>query len=377
MKTVFISAGEASGDLHAAALLKALQARSSGLQFFGLGGDLMKARGVELLFDLRHLAVAGFWEVAKRILHFRNVFNRTLAEIERRRPDLAIFVDYPGLNLRLAKQCHARGIKTVFYIVPQVWAWKEGRVAQIERDIDLLLSILPFEKELFDPAKLRCEFVGHPLLDHLPDNLNADVFRKQNHVKPDDKIVALLPGSRVTEVSKHYEIMLHVVKQLQESGHQIRAFTATRAELDGALYVEHENRTGAKPQHIQRDRYSLLSTADVSIVTSGTATLEAALCGRPFCVVYRTGWITFQIARRVIKLKNVGLVNIVAGKTIVPEFLQNDMTPQNIADFCSRVLNDQSKELEITAALKEVRHRLGDKGASDRAAQLICELIEL
>lgn len=376
MKTVFISAGEASGDLHAAALLEALQARVSGLRFFGLGGELMRLRNVELLFDLRSLAVAGFWEVAKRILHFRKVFNQTTAEIDRRKPDLAIFVDYPGMNLRLAEFCHQRGIKTVFYVVPQVWAWKKGRIAQIEHCVDLLLSILPFEKELFNPSQIRCEFVGHPLLDHIDDHPAGTDFRVQHQLNPHDNVIALLPGSRAGEVAQHYEIMLQAVKLQQNSDRAVRAFTATRPELGSDTYRNIESRTGIFPEHIDHDRHTLLRHCDVAIVASGTATLEAALCGRPFCVVYRTGWITFQIARRVIKLKNVGLVNIVAGKEIVPEFLQKNMTPENLAGYCSEMLQNKQSQNAVVAALSEVRHRLGNRGASVRAAELIHELLE-
>ena len=373
MKTIFISAGEASGDMHAAALLTALQARNSGLRCFGLGGGLMRERQVELLYDLRDLAVAGFWEVAKKIFHFRRIYHATLAEIDRRKPDLAIFVDYPGMNLRMAAECHRRGIKTVYYIVPQVWAWKKGRIAQIERDVDLLVSILPFEKTLFDPKKLRCEFVGSPLLDHIDEIAAAGDFRADHGVGPEEKIIALLPGSRSVEVNKHYEIMLQAIKQLREAGEPVRAFTAIRDELSQSLYSECEARVGIEPTHISAGRYDLLRNCSVAFVASGTATLEAALCGRPFCVVYRTGWITYQIARRVIKLDSVGLVNIVAGKKIVPEFLQNEMTPDNLAKFCTEVLSDPVRETEIVMALSEVRHRLGDKGASERAAELIDE----
>lgn len=375
MKTVFISAGEASGDLHAAALLEALQARASGLQFFGLGGELMRTRRVELLYDLRSLAVAGFWEVAKRIFHFRKVFNETLAEIDKRKPDLAIFVDYPGMNLRLAEQCHQRGIKTVFYIVPQVWAWKKGRITKIETNVDLLLSILPFEKELFNPKRIRCEFVGHPLLDQVDDHMTDQDFRTELQIGDKERVIALLPGSRAGEVEKHYEIMLRAVKQLQGSGRAIKAFTAIRPELNDEIYRSIESRIGIAPEHLTKDRHSLLRHCDVGIVASGTATLEAALCGRPYCVVYRTGWITYQIARRVIKLKNVGLVNIIAGKEIVPEFLQNEMTAEKLSAYCAKMLDDKAAADNVVAALSEVQHRLGHRGASERAANLILELL--
>lgn len=373
MKTVFISAGEASGDLHAAALIEALKARCSGLRFFGLGGDLMRAQGVELLYDLRHLAVTGFWEVAKRIFHFRNVFKVTLSEIKRRKPDLVIFVDYPGFNLRMAQHCHRLGIKVVYYISPQVWAWKKGRIADIERDVDLLLTILPFEKELFDSAKLRCEFVGHPLLDLIDEAPEGEAFRTKYKIRSGEKIVALLPGSRENVVKNHYKTMLEAVKQVGAAGHNLRPFTAVRDELDPSLYEKPEIDLGIKPIHISEDRYALMKSADISVVSAGTATLETALCGNPFCIVYRTNWLNYQIAKRVIKLPGVGLANIVAGKTVAPEFLQHEFTPENVSRFFVDVLTKPDYMRSIKSDLGGVRSRLGDHGAARRAAELIVE----
>jgi lipid-A-disaccharide synthase len=373
LKTIFVAAGEASGDLHAAALIRALKARHSGLRFFGLGGEQLRSEGVELLFDLSTLAVAGFWEVIKRIGHFRRVYNSVLERIDAERPDLAILVDYPGMNMRLARELKKRNIKVAYYIVPQVWAWKPGRIKQIEERVDLLLSILPFEKQLFDPARLRCEFVGHPLLDVVAPIADAGTFRKVHSANSDTQIVALLPGSRETEITRHYRIMLDAVALLQKSGTEITPFVAVRQEVDPSLYSSPENETKVRPIHIGAERYDLLHAADVSIVASGTATLEAALRGRPFCVVYRTGWITYQIAKRVINLRNVGLVNIVAGEQIVPEYLQGDMSPTTLANFCKQMLTDQNAANTMSRRLSLVRSKLGTPGAAERAAAMISQ----
>ncbi len=371
MKTVFVSAGEASGDLHAAALIRALQARHGGLRFFGLGGEQLRAEGVELLYDLRSLAVAGFWEVARKLLHFRRIYHEVLKQIDLQQPELAILIDYPGMNLRLAKELKQRGIKVVYYIIPQVWAWKPERITQIEERVDLLLCILPFEKRLFNPAKIRCEFVGHPLLDLIDPGHDAPGFRDRYGVGKFAKIIALLPGSRATEIARHYHPMLEAIKTINEIEPRALPVVAVREEVDPSLYSEVERRIGVRPLHVAGDTYDLLKSADVAIVASGTATLEAALCVTPFCVVYRTGWITYQIARRLINLKSVGLVNIVAGMTIVPEFLQDELTSANLTTFCRQVLSDQMTAAVMMSRLQTVRECLGKPGAAVRAATLI------
>jgi lipid-A-disaccharide synthase len=373
LKPIFVAAGEASGDLHAAALIRALQARHGGLRFFGLGGDQMRTAGVDLLYDLSALAVAGFWEVAKRLVHFRRVFNTVLGRVDTEKPALAILIDYPGMNLRLARELKDRGIKVVYYIVPQVWAWKPGRIRQIEERVDLLLSILPFEKQLFDPTKLRCEFVGHPLLDTIGIEASPQTFPTKHRIDPAAKIIALLPGSREVEIERHYRIMLATVALLRKSDVSVSPFVAIRKEVEASLYAIAESEAGISPVHITEERYDLLESARVSLVASGTATLEAALCGRPFCVVYKTGWITYQIAKRLINLKNVGLVNIVAGETIVPEFLQAEMNSENLAAFCRGILSDPLASETMMQKLSLVRGRLGKPGAAEHAATLIAQ----
>ncbi len=372
MTRIFISAGEASGDLHASTLIRELKARNDGLEFFGLGGELMRAAGAELWYDLTVLAVTGFWEVVKKYFSFRRIFYNVLDRLDRAKPDVAILVDYPGFNLRIAKKLHQRGIKVIYYIAPQVWAWKERRVKDMERSVDLLVSILPFEEEFFSRTEIRCKFVGHPLLDDIATSGSAQEFRKSQGLDSATRIIALLPGSRLNEIESHYETMLRAIEQLRQAGQKFVACVLTRPEIDRHAYKTIEEKVpGISIKHVETDRYGLLKAADVAIVKSGTSTLETALCGTPFCIVYRMGWISYQIARRVIKLKNVGMVNIVAGEVVAPEFLQYEMTADNLSEFCSRILTSKEERARVQRTLEDVRHKLGEPGAAARAAEAI------
>jgi lipid-A-disaccharide synthase len=375
LNKIFIAAGEASGDLHAAHLLAALRRRWPKLEAFGLGGPQLAALGSKLLYDLNELAVTGFWEVAKRLRHFQRVERDTIAAVEREQPDLVLLVDYPGLNLRLARALKAKGYCVIYYILPQVWAWKPGRARVLEENCDLLLSILPFEKELFDPTRVRCEFVGHPLLDLISELDSEEDRSVAAGLETDKTIISLLPGSRVVEVVRHYPVMLAAVERLKADYPNLQAVTLRRAELGRNIYDNIEAKAGLRPLDWEADRFELLRQSRLAFVASGTATLETALCGTPFCVVYKTGWLSALIARAVLTLKNVGLANIVAGETVVPEFLQGSLTAVNLYRFADEVLTDDSKRQQMVARLLEIRSRLGDPGAADRAAALIEETI--
>ena len=368
MNKIFIAAGEASGDTHAASLLAQLRKQLPSLEAFGLGGAELAALECRLLYELRDLAVTGFWEVARNLLHFRSVFNNTVAAVEAEKPDLVLLVDYPGLNLRLAKTLKEKGFRVAYYILPQVWAWKPGRIKTLEQYCDLLLAILPFEPELFAADRVKCEFVGHPLLDLI----DAEDRQETNNSQ---RALALLPGSRSVEVARHYPVMLKAAAKLSRRQSDLKIFTLRRAELEGSLYDDLEQSCGISPQSWQQDRYALLRAATVAFVASGTATLEAGLCGTPLCVVYRTGWLSALIARAVLQLENVGLVNIVAGKKIVPEFLQSDLTADNLYKFGQDILSNRERREEMIADLGRVREKLGEPGAAQRAAGKIVEVI--
>lgn len=373
MKKVFISAGEASGDMHAAALIRSLKSRESELEFFGLGGSLMAAEGVRLIYDLRQLAVTGFWEVVRRLPQFRGILNHTLAEVQREKPDLIVLVDYPGMNLRLARALKPLGHHIVYFILPQVWAWKPDRIKTLAGNTDMQLAILPFEPKLFEELDSNCVFIGHPLLDRIDRDYSSNSFRQQHQLGADARVLALLPGSRELEIKKHYPIMLEALKELQTEFPDLTGMTATRDELGEEFYRKFENNAGSSPVHCQSDRYTLMRESAVSIIASGTATLEAAMCGRPFCVVYRTAWVTYLIAKSLINLEMVGLVNIVAGRKIVPEYLQREMNVANLTGFCRRMLVDSKAAIGMTDELGLIREKLGEPGATERAAELILE----
>ncbi|MFH2055104.1 MAG: lipid-A-disaccharide synthase [bacterium] len=374
MKKLFIAAGEASGDTHAAHLLAALRQHHPALEVFGLGGAELAALGCRLIYDLPDLAVTGFWEVAKRLPHFRRVFNNTVAAVEAERPDLVLLVDYPGLNLRLARTLHEKGFKVVYYILPQVWAWKPKRARVLEESCDLLLSILPFEQELFDQSKVRCEFVGHPLLDLIGATEAQDSGSTPHGPDKRAPLLALLPGSRKVEVARHYLVMLKAVRRLRKRFTDLQVATLRRAELGAQIYDQLEKSCDVVPTEWQGDRYDLLKAAKLAFVASGTATLEAALCGTPLCVVYKTGWLSAIIARSVLKLDSVGLVNIVAGRRIAPEFLQGDLTVDNLYRFGNDLLSNEANRKQMIADLQTVRERLGNPGAAACAAKLILEV---
>jgi lipid-A-disaccharide synthase len=371
LKKVFVSAGEASGDMHAAALIRSLKSRRSELEFFGLGGPLMAAEGARLIYDLRQLAVTGFWEVVRRLPRFRGIMKHTLAEVRQERPDLIVLVDYPGMNLRLASALKPSGYDTVYFILPQVWAWKPDRIKTLARNTDLQLAILPFEPKLFEKLDSKCIFIGHPLLDRIDRDYSSDSFREQHRLEGNSRILALLPGSREDEIRRHYPIMLETLRALQGEFPDLTGVTATRDELGEDFYRRFEQDLDSNLVHCQSDRYTLMREAAVSIVASGTATLEAAMCGRPFCVVYRTGWLTYLIAKSLISLEMVGLVNIVAGRKIVPEYLQREMNVANLTSFCREMLAGSKAAVSIIDELRLIRDKLGEPGATERAADLI------
>jgi lipid-A-disaccharide synthase len=371
LKKVFVSVGEASGDLHAAALIHSLKKRLPELEIFGLGGDLMAAEGVRLTHHVKALAVTGFWEVAKRFPQFRRILQNTIEEVEREKPDLVLLVDYPGMNLRLAKALKPKGFRIVYFILPQVWAWKPDRIRVLAANTDLQLSILPFEKELFSGISSKCEYVGNPLLDRIPMDDEKETFCEDDEISTDVNAMGLLPGSRVDEIRRHYPLMLEAAKRLRDEFPDLQPVTAVRSEVPQKLYRDIEQGSGLAPLHCLRDRYGLLRESSVSIIASGTATLEAALCGTPFCIVYRTAWITYVIAKALINLDVVGLVNIVAGEKVVPEYLQAEMTVDNLTSFCKKMLNDQSAREQMISDLARVRAKLGEPGATERAAERI------
>lgn len=410
----FILAGEASGDAHASRLIEALKALEPSAKFVGMGGPKMAAAGLEVAKDLDGMQVIGFWEVAKKFGFFRDVFHKLLDRLKQEKPDALICVDYPGFNLRFAKEVKKLGIPVLYYIVPQVWAWKPNRPKAMAQYVDRAFCIFEFEPPFFEKFGLKTEFVGHPLVDKR-GTMNDDCGIK---LPSGPKTVAFLPGSRESEVRQHgYQMCkgFHLASKKQPSLRALMSFPdgvsyKTKIKLWMWLMTwwqpftfpvnewARENwpsekmefpRVWAGPQSeaekcydILRDapsqsHSSLLPTlADFSVVKSGTSTLEAGLVGKPMCVGYKAGAISYPIARLLVNIPVFSLVNIVLGRYVVPEILQSDFTPARIAAEIERGLNDEKYREQQKAALAELPKKLGGPGASARTAKSMLDFLK-
>ncbi|HEX9937449.1 MAG TPA: lipid-A-disaccharide synthase [Longimicrobium sp.] len=368
---IFISAGEESGDLHGAALARALRARFPHARLVGLGGARMKAEGVELMAGLQELAVMGFVEVLRHLPFFIDLKKRVFAALERERVDLVIPIDYPGFNLRLAKHARGRGFPVLYYIAPQVWAWHKSRVRDLARDADRVAVVLPFEEAFLKSAGVNASFVGHPLLDRPHPELLRDVWARRNGLDPQRPILALFPGSRAQEVRRHLELFSHAAALVVEKNPQVQPVIGMPRGIDRGVYA------GALWPLVESTGGMLLQYATAALVKSGTTTLEAGIAGTPMVVVYRMASLSYALARRVVKVPHIALANLIAEKRVAPEFVQDAATPPALADALLPLLDEQSPERrEMIEGLSAIRGRLGGPGASARVAEIAAELLE-
>lgn len=371
--TILLSAGEPSGDLHGAAVARALLRRWPDAHLFGLGGPGMAAAGVELLADFHELAVMGFAEVATRIPFFLRLLRRLKGEIRSRDTSLVLPIDYPGFNLRLAEAARGQGARVLYYIAPQVWAWHRSRIGQLAHAADRLAVILPFEEAIFREAGANVQFVGHPLLD-LPLEASGEVFRNSLGLA-DGPILAIFPGSRRQEVAKHLDTFVETAQRLQSAMPQVQPVIARSSAVPDAMFA-------GVPFPLTTDTRALLSSARAALVKSGTTTLEAALAGTPMVIAYRTSALTFALAKRLVRVDHIGLVNLVAGEKLVPEFVQGEATPAALVEALTPFLEEPSPARDaVVSGLARVRdalHAPGDGAASaaDRVAALAAELVE-
>ena len=361
----YLLAGEASGDLHASNLMKALQKTDPEASFRFWGGDLMQAVGGELVVHYKERAFMGFTEVLFNLGKIFNFISRCKKDIDKFNPDVIIFIDNSGFNLRIAKWAKSKGYRTNYYISPQVWASRAGRVKSIKRDIDAMYVILPFEAAFYQKYDYNATFVGHPLLDAISDRPPADedAFRKKYQLD-DRPIIALLPGSRKQEISKMLSVMLKMVQKF--AAYQFVIAGAPNQDLP--FYQQYITDTDVK--FIPNNTYELLSVSYAALVTSGTATLETALFKVPQVVCYKAGAISYQIAKRIITLKFISLVNLIMNREVVTELIQGDFNEKRLENELERILSADVRK-EIFEAYHELEDTLGGKGASDKAARLI------
>lgn len=367
----YIIAGEASGDLHGSNLMKALKAEDPQVEFRIWGGDLMQAAGGELRKHYRDLAFMGFVEVLKNLRTIMRNFRFCEQDILDYQPDALILIDYPGFNLRIAKWAKPQGIKVLYYISPQIWAWHTSRVHQIKANVDRMYVILPFEKEFY--AKYDCEvdFVGHPLLDVVQDYAAAPDFRSKNGLD-ERPIIALLPGSRKQEIIRMLGVMLEMAPLFP----QFQFVIAGAPSMPLAFYEQilAKKQRPSNVKMVQKQTYDLLSQAEAALVTSGTATLETALFKVPEVVCYRGNNLSYQIAKRLINVKYISLVNLIVDKPLVKELIQNDLNAKTLHNELERILQPALRA-EIAEGYADLQILMGDAGASRRTAHLIHQKI--
>lgn len=363
----YIIAGEASGDLHGANLIASLRKKDPRAKIRAWGGNLMKKQGATLVKHYRDLAFMGFVEV---LLHLRTILKNLSfckKDILKYKPDAIILIDYPGFNMKIAKFAHKHNIKVYYYISPQVWAWKKRRVHTIKEVVDKMLVILPFEKDFYDEYRVDAHFVGHPLLDELSrvKYINKNNFVRQNKLKYKKEIIALLPGSRKQEVTRMLEIMLKVIDKFPDYQFVIGCAPSLPESFYRSLIGNED------VQLVFNKTYQLLQVASAAVVTSGTATLETALLYVPEVVCYKGNKISYLIAKNLIKVKYISLVNLIMDKPVLKELIQNDLTPENIEEELKYLLTNHKKQRQLLEDYEELRCRLGNAGASNNAATII------
>jgi lipid-A-disaccharide synthase len=366
---VFLSVGEPSGDLHGAALARALRARIPGVRLIGLGGPLMSREGVELLASVDDLAVMGFVEVVSRLPFFLRLRKRVFATLASERVDLVIPVDYPGFNLRLARHARSEGRRVLYYIAPQVWAWHASRAGDLARDTDRVAVILPFEESFLREHGASADFVGHPLLDEAIEAGERGAWFAARGLDLDRPLLALMPGSRQQELRRHLAVFVEAAGMVQHRRPDLQVIIGAPAGLADDLYA------GAT-YPVTRDSRALLAHASAALVKSGTTTLETALAETPFVVAYRVNPLSYQIARRVVRVPHIALANLVANRRVVPEFVQHEATPEALSAALLPLLDSGGPEREaMLEGLRGVRQALGKGGAAARVADMAADLL--
>lgn len=372
---VMIVAGEASGDLHGAYLVRAMKEMMPNVSFSGVGGEKMQQAGVTLLASVSDLAVMGLVEVLGRLNLILDVMGKLKRSLEVERPDLLILVDYPGFNLKLAKAAKKLGVKVFYYISPKVWAWRKGRIKAIRQTVNHMALILPFEEEIYRKAGVRATFVGHPLLDEIELKKTGDEIRNEFNLQAGKTTVALLPGSREGEVRKILPAMVQAAKILVDRFPALQFVLPVANTLPQGLISGILSQGGIAVRLVDGKTHEVLSISDVAIVASGTASLETALLVKPMVIVYKVSPLTYFLGKMVVRIKHMGLANIIAGRTIVPELMQHDFTPERVADAVTLILRDQNVRNTMIKDLMDVKNSLGESGASRRAARLACSML--
>jgi len=376
---LLLSAGEASGDMYTARLATALKQRLD-VALFGMGGPQMRAAGVEIITDYSEVSVVGITEVLKRLPSLRRAMRRLVDEAERRRPPLAILTDFPGFHLRLARKLFRKRIRSVYYICPQFWAWRPWRVNLVRRRFALALCIFPFEERFYADAGVPVKFIGHPLVGNMKPTMTREEFCKKYGLIEGHTTITILPGSRRGEIAHHVPILVQALEEIRSaSGANLEIVLAVAPGLD-LEQLKAVFPAEWKVKFVEHDTYNAVAAADLAIVSSGTATVETALLGKPMIVVYRLSPLTARLAKPLVRTKYFGMVNLIAGRAVVPELIQDDFTPHRVAEEAAKLLSpsEEGKRRveEMCKGLAEVRELLGPPGAVERAADAISALLQ-
>lgn len=377
---VMIVAGEASGDLHGARLVDSMRNRRPELHFCGIGGPELRTRGVELLYDASKIAVVGFFEVARHlsdIVKAQKILRRRLVESP---PGLLILIDFPDFNLLLARKAKRLGIPVFYYISPQVWAWRSGRVRTIGRLADAIGVILPFEEQFYRQRGVTAEYVGHPLLDSVRAIYARAEFCRIHQLDAEVQLIGIMPGSRSREIAALFPVFLEAALRYQEMSDERPTFLIPLAPTvkEQTLYQHGLSAYGPKLEFsvISEDRYSLMAACDAVMAASGTATLELALLDTPALVAYKLAPLTYQLGKLLVDIRYFSLVNLIAGEAVVLELLQHQATPEAIAGELQRLIADDTRRKQVFSGYLKVRQALGQSGASQRAADLVLRVME-
>jgi lipid-A-disaccharide synthase len=372
---ILIVAGEASADLHAARALTELRALRPGLRAFGVGGPALRAAGLEALYPAEEISVMGLLEVLPRLPRIISILRGLVRAARTRRPRVALLVDLPDFNLRLAARLKRQGVKVVYYVSPTIWAWRKGRVAQIARVVDRMLCILPFEPDAYRGSGVQARFVGHPFAER-PLPAAPTVYREALGLAPDRTTIAIVPGSRRGEIERLLPPMLDAAERLRANHPDAQFVLPVAPTLDRALLAPHLAAHATLDVRLVDGRTAeAVGASDAALVKSGTSTLEAGLMLRPMVVAYRLAWLSYFVGRLLVKLTHFSLVNLLAGREVVPELLQGEVTGQKLAEALERVLSEGPARQAQLAGLREVRATLGEPGAPERVAREVVEVL--
>ena len=369
-------AGEASADLHGSNLVNAMKNLDPGIVFWGIGGDKMRQAGVETFITSSDMAVVGLTEVLYKLQTIVKAAGKLKSVIKKRRPDLLILIDYPDFNIHIAKTAKHFQVPVLYYISPQVWAWRQGRIKKISRRIDRMAVILPFEKSFYRQKGVEVDYVGHPLMDACPQKVDKETIRAHLELDKEHLVVGLLPGSRKEEIKKLLPVMIKSAEIMSRRHQNIRYLLPIAPTIDPEFVQPFINNSSVKIKVIREDIYEPLSVCDAAIVASGTATLEMAVMGVPMVIIYRMSPLSYWAGRMIIKLSYIGLANHGKKAGVVPELIQGEVTPVRLAHETLNILENKDIQKEMKKKLENIKKKLGMGGASERTAEIALEMME-